>query len=136
MGYTLMDEEGKPVGLKAGEVRMLSTPYEGYKVRVKVGQDGTLATRLVRVVGSEEEKASISEYQKQADIEGGKKWCANLKQIHEALAKEGLPVKDIFRREPGEEPLDIVVDASVRKQRKQAAGAERPQERLRERNIS
>ncbi len=136
MGYTLMDEEGKPVELKAGEVRMLSTPYEGYRVRVKVGQDGTIATRLVRVVGSEEEKASVSEYQKQADIEVGKKWCANLKQIHEALAKEGLPVKDIFRREPGEEPLDVVVDASVRKQRKQAAGAERPQERLRERNLS
>ena len=66
----------------------------------------------------------------------GKKWCANLKQIHEELAKEGLPVKDIFRKEPGEEPLDIVVDASMRKQRKKAAAGERPQEHLRERNIS
>ncbi|MCR5219704.1 MAG: hypothetical protein K6E31_01755 [bacterium] len=134
MGYTLMDEEGRPVELKAGEARLLSTPYEGYRVRVKVGQDGAIATRLVRVVGSEEEKTSVSEYQKQADIEVGKKWCANLKQIHEALAEEGLPVRDIFRKEPGEEPLDIIVDPSIRKPRKQAKGAERPQERLRERN--
>ena len=136
MGYTLMDEEGRPVELKAGEARLLSTPYEGYRVRVKVGQDGAIATRLVRVVGSEEAKASVSEYQKQADIEVGKKWCANLKQIHEALAEEGLPVRDIFRKEPGEEPLDIIVDASMRKQRGQAAAGERPQEILREKSIS
>ncbi|MCR5219718.1 MAG: hypothetical protein K6E31_01825 [bacterium] len=134
MGYTLMDEEGRPVELKAGEARLLSTPYEGYRVRVKVGQDGAIATRLVRVVGSEEEKTSVSEYQKQADIEVGKKWCANLQQIHEKLAEEGLPVRDIFRKEPGEEPLDIIVDASIRKPRKQATSAERPQERLREKN--
>ena len=136
MGYTLMDEEGRPVELKAGEARLLSTPYEGYRVRVKVGQDGAIATRLVRVVGSEEEKASVSEYQKQADIEVGKKWCANLKQIHEALAEEGMPVRDIFRKEPGEEPLDIIVDPSVRKQRGQTAAGERPQELLREKSIS
>ncbi len=136
MGYMLMDEEGRPVELKAGEARLLSTPYEGYRVRVKVGQDGAIATRLVRVVGSEEEKASVSEYQKQADIEVGKKWCANLKQIHEALAEEGMPVRDIFRKEPGEEPLDIIVDPSVRKQRGQTAAGERPQEILREKSIS
>ena len=54
----------------------------------------------------------------------------------ETLEEEGLPVKDIFRKEPGDEPLDVIVDASVRKSRKQAAGAERPQERLRERSSS
>ena len=136
MGYTLMDEEGRPVELKPGEMRLLSTPYEGYRVRVKVGQNGAIATRLVRVVGSEEEKASVSEYQKQADIEVGKKWCAQLKQFHKALEEEGLPVKDIFRKEPGEEPLDIIVDPSMRKQRGQTAAGERPQEILREKSIS
>ena len=136
MDYTLMDEEGRPVELKAGEARLLSTPYEGYRVRVKVGQDGAIATRLVRVVGSEKEKASVSEYQKQADIEVGKKWCANLQQIHEALAKDGLSLMDIFRKEPGEEPLDIIVDPSMRKQRGQAAAGEQPKEILREKSIS
>ena len=137
MGYTLMDEEGRPVELKTGETHMLSTTDENYRVRVKVGQEGTIATRLVRVVGSEEEKnASLSEYQKQADIEVGKKWCAQLKQFHKTLEEEGLPVRDIFRKEPGEEPLDIIVDPSVRKQRGQAATGERPQERLREKSIS
>ena len=136
MNYTLMDEEGRPVGLKPGEMRLFLTPYEGYRVRVKVGQDGAIATRLVRVVGSEEEKVSVSEYQKQADIEVGKKWCAQLKQFHKALEEEGLPVKDIFRKEPGEELLDIIVDPSVRKQRGQTAAGERPQEILREKSIS
>ncbi len=51
----------------------LSTPYEGYKVRVKVNNNKTVATRLVRVVGSEEDKANISEYQKQKDIDAGMK---------------------------------------------------------------
>ena len=125
MGYELMDEQGAPATLEAGEMRLLSTPYDGYKVRVKVNKNNTIATRLVRVVGSEEEKASVSEYQRQQDVETGKKWCHDLDKFYKAMEDEGLPMKTIMRKEPEEEPLDIIVDKSVQKQRRTAAVEQR-----------
>ena len=125
MGYKLMDENGNPAGLPPGEMRMLSTPYEGYRVRVKVNKNNTVATRLVRVVGSEEEKASVSEYQRQKDIETGKLWKQNIEEFYRTLGEEGLPMKIVFSKDPGEEPLDIIVDKSAQIQRRTAVAEQR-----------
>ncbi len=121
MGYALMDGQGNPAELEAGKMRMISTPYDGYRVRVKVNKDNRLVTRLVRVVGSEEEKAAISEYQRQKDVETGKKWCHDLDKFYKALENEGIAMTTVMRKEPEEEPLDIVVDKSMRTQHRQAA---------------
>ena len=50
LGYTLLDENGNTANLTPGQVRMIDIP--GYRVRVKVGQNNTVVTRLVRLVGS------------------------------------------------------------------------------------
>lgn len=137
MGYSLMDENGKPAHLTSDQMRMLETPYDGYRVRIKVGKDNKLVTRLIRVVGSEEEKSTFSEYQKQKDIETGKKWCNDLAKFYSTLEDDGITMKTIMRKEPGEEALDVIVDKSLQKIRRVSASiiVENSQERLQERKI-
>ena len=48
MGYTLLDEQGTPTNLVPGEIRMLSTPFEGYRVRIKVNKNNNVTTHLIR----------------------------------------------------------------------------------------
>lgn len=115
LGYTLLDENGNPANLTPGQVRMIDTPYEGYRVRVKVGQNNTVVTRLVRVVSSEDEKSSVSEYQLQQDIETGQKWCKDVQNFYDALKEDGIAMTVKFSKEPGDEPLDVVVDESAKK---------------------
>ena len=115
MGYTLLDENGNPANLTPGQMRMIDTPYEGYRARVKVGKNHTVVTRLVRVVGSEDEKASVSEYQLQQDIETGQKWCKDVQNFYDALKEDGIAMTVKFSKEPGDEPLDVVVDESAKK---------------------
>ena len=134
MGYNLIDENGNPAELPPNTMRMIETPYDGYRVRVKVGRDNSVVTRLVRVVGSEEEKSAISEYQRQKDIETGKKWCKDLKKFYKALEDDGLQMKDVMRKEPGEEALDVIIDKSVQKTRRTST-AEHQQEILQERKL-
>ena len=134
MGYNLVDENGNPAELSQNTMRMIETPYDGYKVRVKVGRDNSVVTRLVRVVGSEEEKSATSEYQRQKDIETGKKWCKDLEKFYKALENDGLQMKDVMRKEPDEEALDVVIDKSVQKIRRTST-AERQQEILQERKL-
>jgi hypothetical protein len=122
LGYSLVDADGK--GFAAKEVNYIESPYEGYQVKVKVDKGGTLSTRLVRVVDSEEEKNSPSEYQIQKDIEVGKKWCKDLDAFHEKLKSEGFEFKTTFRKEPEEQPLDIVVKSAASKKKKARATAE------------
>ncbi len=139
MGYTLIGEDGAE--LELGKPHVMDTPFDGYRMRVKVGKDGTIATRLVRVVGSEAEKVSVSEYQKQADIEAGKKFCGSLEKFYKALEAEGITTDTVLRKEPEEEPLDIVVDetisgkneASQRKHKALTSGVQ--QEHLQERRL-
>ena len=131
IGYTLLDEEGAE--LTSGAMRTLAAPYDGYRVRVKVSGEGQIATRLVRVVGTEEEKAHVSEYQRQKDIEAGRKWCKDLDRFYGALAEQGLKMETVLRREPGEEELTVMVDPSVRRPR--AAAQQQGQEQLRERQM-
>lgn len=135
MGYTLMDENGNPINLTPDTVHSIDTPYEGYRVRVKVGQDNRIVTRLIRVVGSEEEKASTSEYQRQQDIEIGKKCCHDLQSFYSKLEDDGIHTQEILRKEPEDEPLDIVVDTSLKKQRR-SSSAQQQKEQLHERSFS
>ena len=130
MGYTLFDEEGNPADMAAGKMYLVDTPYEGYRARVKVGENHTVVTRLVRVVGSEEEKLSVSEYQRQKDIETGEKWCKNLEQLYKALENEGISSSTVLRKDPSEEALDVVVDEAVGKSRKCEKSSERQTENL------
>lgn len=134
MGYSLLDENGNPADLPPETMRMIETPYEGYRVRVKIGHDNSVVTRLVRVVGSEEEKASTSEYQRQQDIETCKKWRENIMDFYRVLEDEGIKMNIVYSKEPDEEPLDVVVDKSFQRQRRTST-AERQQERLQEGRI-
>ena len=123
MGYTLVGEDGEDLpGLSAQQVNFIESPYEGYQVKVKVDNGGRLSTRLVRVADSEEEKDSSGEYQRQKDIEVGKKWCKDIEKVHEKMKDEGFEFKTTFRKEPEEQPIDVVVIAGV-SGRKKARGA-------------
>ena len=134
MGYNLIDENGNPADLPPNTMRLIETPYEGYRVRVKVGNDNKVVTRLVRVVGSEEEKASTSEYQRQQDIETCKKWRENIRDFYKTLEDDGIKMNIVYSKEPEEEPLDVVVDKSFQRQRRTST-AEHQQEQLQERGI-
>ena len=135
MGYSLLTEDGREAEtslaeLRPGEVRHLETPYEGYRVRVRV-DGGKIATRLVRVAASEAEKAG-DEYQRQKDEETGKKWCGDLDAFYGALEKEGVLVEQLLRKEPGDEPLDVIVEAKgASRKRRVSAGVSAPRERRR-----
>lgn len=106
MGYTLVCGDGD--GLSAGEVNFVQSPYDGYRVKVKVDEGGALSTRLVRVADSEDEKNSTSEYQRQKDIEVGRKWCRDLDALHERMKSAGIEFETSLRKEPEELPLDVV----------------------------
>ncbi len=112
MGYQLLDEEGNPVKLSQGKIHTLDTPYDDYQLRVRVGEDKSITTRLVRTVGSEAEKSSVSEYQRQKDIETGRKLCSDLDRIHSNLRNDGLILHEVMRKEPDEEDIDVAVDKS------------------------
>ena len=133
MGYTLLDEEGGE--LRPGRMRTLAAPYDGYRVQIKVSGEGQIATRLVRVVGAEEERAHVSEYQRQKDIAAGRKWCSDLNQFYGTLEEEGLAVETILRREPEEEDLVVVLDPNVGRAPSGAAKGQQGGERLRERKV-
>ncbi len=109
MGYSLVGGEGDD--LSAGEVNFVQSPYDGYRVKVKVDEGGMLSTRLVRVVESEDEKNATSEYQRQKDIEVGRKWCRDLDAFHEKMKSAGVEFETALRKEPEELPLDVVVEA-------------------------
>jgi len=128
MGYSLVGGDGE--SLSAREVKFMESPYEGYQVKVKVDKGGTLTTRLVRVADSEDEANSTSEYQRQKDIEIGKKWCKDLDAFHEKMRSEGIDFKTKFRKEPEEQPLDVVVAAKGTRGRKKRTQEVRAKERF------
>lgn len=66
----------------------------------------------MRTVGSDAEKSSVSEYQKQKDIETSRKLCSDLDKVYDSLKSEGITIHDVMRKEPGQEEIDILVDSS------------------------
>ena len=136
MGYSLADEAGNPVDVFPGKVCTLSTPYEGYQMRLKIGRDKSIVTRLVRTVESEEEKAHVSEYQRQKDTETGKKLCADLREFYKSLEDEGIKVHELMRKEPGQEALDIIIaESPTAKAKKSTASLAQTQQKFNARSI-
>lgn len=113
-GYRLREEsrEAKP-----GVIQFLDSPHRGYRVAMNITESGRMSARLVRVVGSEAEKRSVSSYQKQKDAETARKWCESLKTLEDELLKQGIELSTLVRVEPGEDSceLPIIVDAELQK---------------------
>jgi hypothetical protein len=118
LGYEMLTDEGSSGGLslnlEMGQVRYLESPYEGYRVMVKVDARGSVTTRLVRVAGDGEQAAD----QRQKDLEAGKKWCRDLDGFFEKMRKQGLPLDVKVRKEPEESELMTVVDKSAKVRKK------------------
>jgi hypothetical protein len=127
LGYELLTDElfgesgelGKPnensasagrPGLRRGEVRYLDSPYEGYRVMLKVDSNGAVTTRLVRVVESAEERDSTVADQSRKDREVGKKWCSDFDKFLEKMKTSGLPLDVSLRKEPDEVDILAVMD--------------------------
>jgi hypothetical protein len=124
LGYELLtDDLSESTDLRVGQIRYLESPYEGYRVMVKVDSKGAVTTRLVRVVADEEEKNAPAADQRQKDLETGKKWCRDLDGFFEKMREQGLPLDVTLRREPEEDELLIVVDKNARgRKRKRRKG--------------
>jgi hypothetical protein len=144
LGYEMLTDD-LPAETEAGSerraVRVLESPYEGYRVMAKVDSKGVTA-RLVRVAADEgEEKNAPAAHQRQKDLETGKKWCRDLDVFLEKMSQQGLPLDVTLRKEPEESELLIVVDKTDKtdktaparkKKRKKGEGLK---ERARERAI-
>jgi len=134
LGYDVIgetDRDGVVGRLVGGEIVMLDTQWHDYKVMLRMSGEGEIATRFVRVVASEEEKARVSTYDRQRDAEVAKKWCADFDRFVEGLRVDGLPLHIVVRKEPEEEDCLCMVDknlAAVRREHhKQQGGNERQQ---------
>jgi len=119
MGYALAEEVGSE-GLREGEIRYIETPYDGYRVRLRV-DGGKISTRLVRVAADEKEARSGGEYQRRKDVEAGESWCRDLDAFYAALENEGIFMANLFRKEPDEELVEVVVDERCASRRRAAS---------------
>lgn len=108
MGYSLDTTEEKT--WKPGQIIYLNSPYDGYSIMLKISEKKDLAIRLVRKVATETEREHISAYQRQKDVEIGKKWCADLDAFLERMRQFGIPLETTLRQEPHEAPLLVIVD--------------------------
>ncbi|MDR3332021.1 MAG: hypothetical protein LBT08_05275 [Synergistaceae bacterium] len=115
MGYELLSDYGEgeiqegetPPAMMPGQVHWLESPYEGYRVMVKIGEKGEFTARLVRAVDEGEDDIH-GELQERNDIEAGKKWCGDLDGFLEYMRETGLPLEAKIRREPEETELMTV----------------------------
>lgn len=126
MGYELLTDEEPETRLESlsvpalaapallpGQVRYLESPYEGYRVMLKMDAGGGLTVRLVRLVQDEEEKKNAGDYQRQKDLETGKKWCRDFDGFLERMKEQGMPLDVSLRKEPEETEVLVVVDTSL-----------------------
>jgi hypothetical protein len=115
-GFTDSDEdkdENEDI-LRPEQVRYLESPYEGYRVMLKVDAKGGVTARLVRAVASEEEKNAPAADQEQKDREAGKKWCRDFDDFLEKMMGQDLPLDVSLRQEPEESQVLVVVDARLK----------------------
>lgn len=137
MGYELLTdaepESESTADLLPEQVRFLESPYEGYRVMAKIGRQGTFTARIVRAVASEEEKNNITEYQRQKDVETGKKWCRDFDGFLKHMTEQGLPLDVQLRVEPEDSEVLVVVDKEMAdKTAKRKAGKRRQKKTLAE----
>jgi len=99
LGYNLIDSEIMEKLMK-NEVIYLDTPYsEEYKIQLKIDEDNKIYYRLVKF------GESITNYEKQKDIEIAKKWCQDYDKILELLKSKGILIENIKRLEPNESEI-------------------------------
>jgi hypothetical protein len=108
-------------GLLAGEVFFVETPWEGYRVMLRLSAQGELLTRLVHLVANEEEKQNRSSYQRQKDLEVAKRWCGDYDRFMAELGEQGVSCSVNLRKAPEEEEILCIIDASVKHKQKYAA---------------
>jgi hypothetical protein len=110
LDYVVLDptlEESLTERLARGEIVLLDTKYDEYKLLLKVAPDESLILRLIKVVAQEAEKHNISEFQKQKDTELMKEWCQNLDVFLEGLQAAGIHAAERLRVEDKVDYLTI-----------------------------
>lgn len=113
LGYSVIGGDETGSGIEKEEVVYLDTRWDGYKVLAKFTVDGELSTRIVRVVSSEEEKSSVSTYQRQKDKEIARQWCKDYDRFLENLRYEGLATDIKLRKEPDTEEVIYIIDKNI-----------------------
>lgn len=113
--------EAELSALAPDRVQYLESPYEGYQVMIRAGNHGEVAVRLVRTVADEAEKNAAGAYQRQKDLEVGKKWCEDFDRFLEKMREQGVPFDLPVRQEPEESEVLVVVDRNpaAKKRRKE-----------------
>ena len=92
-------EESLSARLEKGEICRLETKYPDYHLLMRFAPEGGLVIRLIKVVGSEREKAEVGEFQRQKDQELMKEWCKNLDAFREHLMTVGIVLIEDIRLE-------------------------------------
>jgi len=115
LGYaTLAGKDGiTEAGLLAGEVFFVETPWEGYRVMLRLSPQGELLTRLVRLVATEDERKTVSTYQKQKDLEVARRWCHDYDKLIAGMELQGITCAVNLRKAPEEEEVLYLVDAAA-----------------------
>jgi hypothetical protein len=139
LDYVVLDtsmEEAVTSKLDRGEIAMLDTKYDDYKLLVRMAKDDTIALRLIRVVASEREKSEVTDFQKKKDQELMGEWCKNLDVLKQNLQESGVLLVEQIRVEEDVDYLTVEqleqqkVDTS--KIRKTQKGPAATQQKLRD----
>jgi|GEM_PF-1969086 len=113
MGYSVVNEESTITKLENGEIVYLDTDEDEYKIMLKLNSNMDMTTRVVRMVATQEEKENISSYQREKDIEAGKKWCSSYDKLTNLLKINGIELDTTLRIEPEDDDLTYIVDTSL-----------------------
>lgn len=98
--------------LSRNQPAFLDTRWPDHKVLLRLGRGGELATRLVRVVATEQERKEITAYQRQRDREVATEWCHDLDGFIAGLREQGYAFTTVLRKEPEDEEVTCIVDAA------------------------
>jgi hypothetical protein len=137
MGYELVSDEldwsegGGLAALRPDEARYLESPYDGYRAMLKVGSNGAVTTRLVRLEAGDGETLRGAD-QDVKDREAGEKFCRDLDCFLERMKESGLPLDVTLRKEPGEAEVLAVAGKSKGKADKERRGKRASGARLKE----
>jgi hypothetical protein len=101
MGYELLSDEG-PEELTPDKAHYLISPFNGYKVMLRVSSGGELAVRLVRDAESGDAGSSESPAQAIRDLDVGGRFCGDVDRFLGRMSEMGFPLDVTVRREPGE----------------------------------
>jgi hypothetical protein len=124
-------EENPYPELTPGTVRYMRSPIDGYRVMIKIGPGGSLATRLVRTATDGDGENSSDADQETQDRAAGGKWCRDFDGFLGKMRESGVPLSVKIRKEPHETKVLTVEDQNMagkiprRKSRKNSGLEER-----------